>query len=248
MSSITPSSNSQLPTGMSTLPTRPFSRATSSAASSASPAVAPTSTAVQFYFDPACPWTWITSRWVVEVAGLRDMQITWQLFSLRFHNKSNPGYDWIRAELDDQHAAMRVLAATKQHHGNAAVGKLYTALGALIHYDDDEHMTRLPEAIAAAGLPAAIIEEGNNSSWDAIIEESTERSYEIVGKEVGIPIVVIDGAKTTYFGPVLSPAPTGDEALKLWDVLVALGSLSGVYEIKRTREGERHLPPRPLVR
>ena len=247
MSSTTPSFTSQLPTGMSTLPTRPSSKPVSSVASSPSPAAVPTSTAVQFYFDPACPWTWITSRWVVEVAGLRDMQITWQLFSLRFHNKTNPGYDWIRAELDDQHPAMRVLAATKQHHGNAAVGKLYTALGALIHYDDDEHMTRLPEAIAAAGLPAGIIEEGNKSSWDAIIEESTERSYDIVGKEVGIPIVVIDGAQTTYFGPVLSPAPTGDEALKLWDALVALGSLSGVYEIKRTREGERQLPPRPLV-
>ena len=100
---------------------------------------------------------------------------------------------------------------------------------------------------AAAGLPADIIDEGRDSSWDAVIEESTVQSYDIVGKEVGIPIVVIDGAQITYFGPVLSPAPTGDEALKLWDALVTLGSLSGVYEIKRTREGERHLPPRPLL-
>ena len=205
------------------------------------------SNAVQFYFDPSCPWTWITSRWVVEVAGLRDLQITWQLFSLRFHNKTNPGYDWIREKLDDQHPAMRVLAATKQHHGNAAVGKLYTALGAFIHHDDDEHMLRLPEVIAAAGLPADIIEAGGDSSWDAVIEESTQRAYDIVGKEVGIPIVVIDGAQATYFGPVLSPAPTGEEALKLWDAFVTLGSISGLYEIKRTREGERQLPPRPLL-
>lgn len=216
---------------------------TAATAGTASPAPS----AVQFYFDPACPWTWITSRWVVEVAALRDLQITWQLFSLRYHNKDNPGYDWIRAELDDQHPAMRILAATKQHHGNAAVGKLYTALGAFIHYDDDEHLTRLPEVIAAAGLPADIIAAGNDSSWDAIIEESTERAHDIVGKEVGIPIVVIDGAQTTYFGPVLSPAPTGDEALRLWDAFVTLGSITGVYEIKRTREGERQLPPRPLL-
>jgi hypothetical protein len=169
------------------------------------------------------------------------------LFSLRYHNENNPGYDWIREELDAQHPAMRILAATKQQHGNAPVGKLYTALGALIHHDDDEHLLRLSEAIAAAGLPADIIEAGSDASWDPIIEESTNRAHEIVGKEVGIPIIVIDGADHTYFGPVLSPAPTGEQALKLWDAYVTLGTIPGVYEIKRTREAGRQLPPRPLV-
>ncbi|HZY06584.1 MAG TPA: DsbA family protein, partial [Ilumatobacteraceae bacterium] len=92
--------------------------------------------ALQFYFDPACPWTWITSRWVVEVAEQRKLPITWQLFSLRYHNKENAGYDWIRDRLDDQYAGMRVLAAVQKHHGNDAVGRLYTALGTLIHYDN----------------------------------------------------------------------------------------------------------------
>ncbi|MEP7202971.1 MAG: DsbA family protein [Ilumatobacteraceae bacterium] len=204
-------------------------------------------TAVQFYFDPACPWTWITSRWVVEVAEHRNLQITWQLFSLRFHNKNNSGYDWIRDTLDDQYPAMRILAAAKQHHGNAAVGKLYTALGVLIHYEDDEPLSRLSDAIAAAGLPADLIKEGDDPSWDAVIEQSTLRAKDIVGEEVGIPIVVIDGATSTYFGPVLSPAPTGDEALKLWDAYVVLGSVTGVYEIKRTREVGPQLGPRPLL-
>lgn len=229
--------------------TLPFTTPTPLATSpSASPSASPTqSRAVQFFFDPACPWTWITSRWVVDVAEQRDLQITWQQFSLRYHNQANPGYDWIRERLDDQHPAMRIVAATKQHHGNAAVGRLYTTLGTLIHYDDDESLVRLPEAIAAAGLPADIIDQGSNTSWDAIIEESTRRAYDIVGKEVGIPIVVIDGATNTYFGPVLSPAPTGEEALKLWDAFVVLGSIPGLYEIKRTRDVGRHLPPRPLV-
>ena len=203
--------------------------------------------AVQFYFDPACPWTWITSRWVAEVAEARGLQITWQLFSLRYHNKTNPGYDWIRAELDDQHPGMRVVAATQQHHGNAAVGRLYTALGTLIHYDDDEHLLRLADGIAAADLPADLIEAGSDASWDAVIEESTERAWSIVGKEVGIPIVVIDGAANTYFGPVLSPAPTGEQALQLWDAFVVLGNISGVYEIKRTRDMRPQLGPRPLL-
>jgi 2-hydroxychromene-2-carboxylate isomerase len=205
------------------------------------------STAVQFYFDPACPWTWITSRWVVEVAEARDMQITWQLFSLRYHNKDNPGYDWIREKLNDQHPAMRVLAATKRDHGNTAVGRLYTVLGTFIHYDDDENMHRLAEAIATAGLPADLIAASQDASWDEVIEESTENAHDIVGKEVGIPIVVIDGAANTYFGPVLSPAPTGGDALKLWDAFVTLGSIPGIYEIKRTREGKRQLPPRPRL-
>ena len=204
-------------------------------------------TAVQFYFDPACPWTWITSRWLVEVSGQRDLQITWQLFSLRYHNKTNPDYDWIRQELNDQHPGMRVLAATKQHHGNAAVGKLYTALGSLIHYDDDEHLLRLADEIAAAGLPAALIEAGSDASWDHVIEQSTEKAHSIVGRELGIPMVVIDGAANTYFGPVLSPAPIGDQALQLWDAFVVLGGIQGIYEIKRTREVGRLLPPRPQI-
>lgn len=203
-------------------------------------------TAVQFYFDPVCPWTWITSRWLVEVAEHRDLQITWNQFSLRYHNKTNPAYDWLREEMEDQHPGVRVLAATNQHHGNAAVGRLYTTLGTLIHHDGDERLTRLAEGIAAASLPAELIEAGSDSSWDAVIIESTERAVDLVGKDAGIPIVVIDGAEHTYFGPVLSPAPTGDKALELWDAYVVLGSIDGIYEIKRTRHVRPLLGPRPV--
>jgi hypothetical protein len=203
--------------------------------------------ALQFYFDPACPWTWITSRWVVEVAEQRKLPITWQLFSLRYHNKENPGYDWIRERLDDQYAGMRVLAAAHKHHGNDAVGRLYTTLGTLIHYDEDEHLTRLADGIAAAGLPAELLDEGDDDIWDSFIEESTERGRAIVGKNAGIPIVVMDDAPHTFFGPVLSPAPTGEDALKLWDAYVALCSIDGVYEIKRGREVGPQLPSRPQM-
>ena len=203
-------------------------------------------TAVQFYFDPVCPWTWITSRWLVEVAEHRDLQITWNQFSLRYHNKTNPGYDWLREEMEDQHPGMRVLAATKQHHSNAAVARLYTTLGTLIHHDGDDRLVRLTEAIAAAGLPDDLIEAGSDASWDAVIIESTDRGVALVGQDAGIPIVVIDGAEHTYFGPVLSPAPTGDKALELWDAYVVLGSIDGIYEIKRTRDVRPLLPLRPV--
>jgi len=202
---------------------------------------------LQFYFDPACPWTWITSRWVVEVADKRDLPITWQLFSLRYHNSSNSGYDWIRERLDDQHRGMRVLAAAHKHHGNDAVGRLYTALGTLIHHDGDERLERLADGIAAAGLPADLIDAGNDDSWDAFIEESTERGRAIVGKDSGIPIVVMDDARHTFFGPVLSPAPTGDEALKLWDAYVTICQIDGVYEIKRGRDVGPMFGPRPQI-
>ena len=141
---------------------------------------------------------------------------------------------------------MRVLAATKQHHGNAAVGRFYTSLGTLIHHDDDERLVRLAEGIAAAGLPADLIVAGSDSSWDAVLIESTDRAVDLVGKDAGIPIVVIDGAEHSYFGPVLSPAPTGAKALELWDAYVVLGSIDGIYEIKRTRDVRPMLPPRPV--
>ena len=140
----------------------------------------PITTAVQFYFDPVCPWTWITSRWLVEVADHRDLQITWNQYSLRYHNKTNPAYDWLREEMEDQYPGMRVVAATKQHHGNAAVGRLNTTLGTLIHHDGDDRLARLAEGIAAAGLPADLIEAGSDAGWDAVT-----RTVE-VGKEADL--------------------------------------------------------------
>lgn len=205
-------------------------------------------TPVQFYFDPACPWTWITARWVVDVAEQRDFDIIWKTFSLRFHNRDNPGYDRIRASLDDQHPGVRIIESARERFGNDAVGRLYTSFGTLIHHDGDEHLTRLAEGIASAGLPADLIDAGSEASWDAGIEASTNAAIALVGKDVGIPIVVLDGAKSTFFGPVMSPAPTGSEAAALWDAFVALNSFDGVYEIKRTREVGPQFGPRPVMK
>jgi hypothetical protein len=202
-------------------------------------------TPVQFYFDPACPWTWITSRWVVDVAGQRGFDIIWKSFSLRYHNRENPGYDWIRERLNDQLPGLRVICAARERFGNDAVGRLYTSFGTLIHYDDDESLTRLAEGIANAGLPADLIDAGSDPSWDEGLEASTDAAIGIVGKDAGIPLIIVDGAKSTFFGPVLSPAPTGHDAAELWDAFVALGKFDGLYEIKRSREVGPILGPRP---
>jgi hypothetical protein len=202
---------------------------------------------VDFYFDPACPWTWITSRWAVEVSAQREFEIVWKTFSLRYHNRENPGYDWIRERLNQQLPGLRVIDAARERFGNDAVGRLYTTFGTLIHHDGDKPLARLAEGIANAGLPADLIEAGSDSSWDAGIEASTDAAIEIIGKDAGIPLIVIPGAKATFFGSVLSPAPTGAAAGALWDAFVTLGNFEGLYEIKRTREVDPILGPRPAA-
>jgi len=204
-------------------------------------------TEVDFWFDPACPWTWITSRWLVEVASARDVAITWHVFSLRFRNRDNPGYDWIRDELDRQHPAMRIIDAVRERFGNDAVGRLYTALGALIHHDRDADLERLADAIEWADLPADLIAAGADSTRDAAIESSTRAGWDIIGDEAGIPLIVLPGSPATFFGPVLSPAPTGQDALDLWDAFVTLGRFTGLYEIKRSRTVSPQFGARPPI-
>ncbi len=200
---------------------------------------------VRFFFDPACPWTWITARWMVEVADARNIEIEWVIFSLRHRNRDNPDYDGFRPTLDAQHGAMRVLAAAGTLHGNEAVGRLYTALGTLIHHDDDEQMVRLADAIEMAGLPADIIEQADNESWDANIVATTEEGRAIIGDDAGIPLIIVPGNPAVFFGPVLSPAPTGTDALVLWDAFDTLGRFEGLYEVKRSRSTGPIFGPRP---
>jgi hypothetical protein len=202
---------------------------------------------VQFYFDPACPWTWITSRWVVDVADQRGFEIIWKTFSLHHHNRDNPSYDWIRGRREHRLAGLRVIDAARERSGNDAVGRLYTAFGTLIHHDDDRALTRMADGIAAAGLPADLIDAASDTSWDAGIESSTDEAVAIVGKDVGIPVIVVDGARSTFFGPVISPAPTGTEACDLWDAFLALGKFEGVWELKRTRTVPPILGARPAM-
>ncbi len=204
-------------------------------------------TPVRFFFDPACPWTWITSRWVVEVAPQRDLDVTWRMFSLRYRNKDNPGYDWIRDELDAQHPGMRIIAAAEERFGNDAVGRLYTSFGTIIHHDGDDDLTRLADGIELAGLPADLIDAADDESWDEPIIRSTDEGWALVGDDAGIPIAAIDGAVAGYFGPVLNPAPTGTDALTLWDAMAALATIDGVYEVKRTKTGRPQFGPRPEI-
>ena len=195
---------------------------------------------VEFWFDPACPWCWMTSRWLTEVSEVRGFDVTWNSFSLHFLNE---GRD-MPADKHEQHlkmlAPLRVIEKARELHGDAVIGKLYTELGTRIHpggrSDIDEIIA---EALAAADLPADLAEVAHRvgdeeDELDARLRASTARALDLVGRDVGIPIIAVDGH--AFFGPVVSPAPTGDAALKLFDGVVAAAGVEGFYELKRTRD------------
>jgi DSBA-like thioredoxin domain len=206
-------------------------------------------TAVDFYFDPSCPWTWITSRWVCEVAPARDLQVRWRTYSLWHHN------EWTENKLPADHCVrllaqypgLRVIEAARVAHGDDAVARLYTEFGARIHHDGDTLLDGLTDALAAAGLPVELEAAGEDERWDAVVDASTRDGTALIGVGVGVPIIAVDGGagRITFFGPVLSPAPTGDAAVRLWDTFVALGEFAGLYEIKRSRDTGPVFGPRP---
>ena len=201
-------------------------------------------TPVDFWFDPLCPWAWMTSRWVLEVEKARDIEIRWHVMSLAVLNEDR--IDELPEEYREMLATkawkpIRVVTAAWQKHGQEVVGPLYTALGTRIHNGGEGPSV---EAIAAAlddvGLPADLIEYADQTDFefDAQLRASHKEGIEKVGQEVGTPVIAVpgpDGEEIAFFGPVVTPAPQGDEALRLWDGTLAVASVPGFYEIKRTR-------------
>lgn len=195
-------------------------------------AVPPTS--VEFWFDPICPWTYITSRWAAEVSAERDFTVQWQPFSLMVLNSKNEGSP--KHELHSVgHNLGRVFTAVAAAHDSAAVGALYFEIGERIHPQGrTDYPEVILEALAAAGLPAEYATAYTDDMYDATLVASTERGLALVGPGVGVPIIAVEG--NAFFGPVISPAPTGADALKLWDAFAAAATVPGFFEMKRGRE------------
>lgn len=199
--------------------------------SNASPTSEPT---VEFWFDPVCPWTWITSRWAAEVAERRGFAVQWRPFSLQVLNAG--------AEPSDHDEAMRqgfrlgrVAIAVQELGGSAAVGNLYAAVGTRLHPEGrDDIDAILAESLAAAGLPPELAAAADDEAYDDALVASTRRGIDLVGPGVGIPIVAFDGL--AFFGPVMSPAPTGEAAERLWDAVAAATAIPGFFELKRGRD------------
>ncbi|MFD3791384.1 DsbA family protein [Streptomyces cyaneofuscatus] len=199
-------------------------------------------TPADFWFDPLCPWAWMTSRWILEVEKVRDIEIRWHVMSLAVLNedKLDDVPDEYRDMLENKAwGPVRVVIAAQQLHGDEVVGPLYTALGTRFH-NNGEGPTR--EAIAGAlkdvGLPEDLLEYADKDTYDAELRASHQEVIDKVGQEVGTPVVAVpgaDGEQVAFFGPVVTPAPKGEEAAKLWDGTLLVASIPGFYEIKRTR-------------
>ncbi|MGW0751070.1 mycothiol-dependent nitroreductase Rv2466c family protein [Streptomyces sp. NPDC002587] len=199
-------------------------------------------TPVDFWFDPLCPWAWMTSRWMLEVEKVRDVEVRWHVMSLAVLNENRLD------ELPESYrellgpkgwAPVRVVIAAQQKHGDEITGKLYTALGTRIH-NEDLGATR--EVIAAAleevGLPAELLAYADSDEYDEVLRASHHNGIERVGQEVGTPVISVpgtDGDDVAFFGPVVTPTPRGEAAARLWDGTLLVASTPGFYEIKRTR-------------
>ncbi|MFD4126040.1 DsbA family protein [Streptomyces globisporus] len=199
-------------------------------------------TPVDFWFDPLCPWAWMTSRWMLEVEKVRDVEVRWHVMSLAVLNedKLDELPEEYRDMLENQAwGPVRVVIAARQLHGDDVVGPLYTALGTRFH-NNGEGPTR--EAVAAAlkdvGLPEDLAEYADKDTYDTELRASHQEGIDKVGQEVGTPVIAVpgaDGEQVAFFGPVVTPAPKGEDAAKLWDGTLLVASIPGFYEIKRTR-------------
>ncbi|MYW10369.1 disulfide bond formation protein DsbA [Streptomyces sp. SID2563] len=199
-------------------------------------------TPVDFWFDPLCPWAWMTSRWMLEVEKVRDVEVRWHVMSLAVLNEDR--LDELPAEYRDMlenkaWGPVRVVIAAQQLHGDEVVGPLYTALGTRFH-NRGEGPTReaVESALKDVGLPVELAEYADSETYDTELRASHKEGIEKVGQEVGTPVIAVpgaDGEQIAFFGPVVTPAPKGEEAAKLWDGTLMVASIPGFYEIKRTR-------------
>ena len=190
---------------------------------------------VTFYFDPTCPFTWRTSRWLREVTEPRGHTIGWRLMSLKILNEGKEIPEPYRSRVDASMRAVRVLFATLQQHGNDALAKLYTEFGTRVHDGGNELSdATLAAAIEAAGLPSDLLGAADDDSLDPGIHKTHDEGQARVGQESGSPITAI-GDGPGFFGPVVVPVPGGEGAEKLYDAVRLLAAVPQFSELKRAR-------------
>lgn len=192
----------------------------------------------QFWFDPRCPWAWITSRWMLEVEKVRPVETEWRLMSLAYLNlvqhEGQGLTDDYRARMERAWGPIRVCAAAAREKGPGILGPMYTAIGTRLHNQgrrDDPNV--LPEALKECGLPATLLDAAESTEFDEEIKASHNDAFDAVGLDVGTPVIRVRGS--TIFGPVITPAPKGEMAGQLWDGVVAVLGVKGFFELKRTR-------------
>ena len=198
---------------------------------------APDKQLADLWFDPICPWAWMTSRWLLEVARVRPIEPRFHVMSLSVINEGRDLDDEYRAVMDQAWGPVRVCIAAAREHGAHVLADLYTALGTSFHNEGRPvERATLEEALRDVGLPTRLADAMDSEEYDKELRESTAAAMDKVGLEVGTPVISV--GDVAFFGPVVSPAPKGEAAGRLWDGVVLVAGTDGFFELKRTRTRE----------
>lgn len=192
-------------------------------------------TEATFWFDPACPWAWLTSRWLKNVQAQRDITVTWKVMSLGLLNRDRDGIDEAyRQRCIQAMGPVRILTKASLVQGPGVLDDLYTTIGQLRHVEGNTDMTEvMSQTLTKHQLPLEWLDLATSEEVDTELTASHQEALTRVGNDVGTPVIAV--GDVAFFGPVVSPAPTGDDAVKLWDGIVAAASYPGFFELKRSR-------------
>jgi len=209
---------------------------TTTAAASTTSGTAVGRTVADFWFDPLCPWAWLTSRWILNAAEVRDLDVHWHIMSLAYLNSGKEDLPEQYPDLLAQAwGPVRVVVAAEQAHGPEVVLPLYTALGTRRHIDGAElDRDAIVAALTEVGLPTELADAADSDAYDEAVKASHHSGMDQVGMDVGTPVIAVEGV--AFFGPVVTPAPKGEDAGKLWDGVLLVAGTPGFYELKRSRD------------